>query len=160
MEPNWKSGPTYPEPTSSEHAIDRQPAGYDFDGVRVREAERVDGEPLLAIREAYSCRRDGCEADPSKAHVYALSDVSARTLQIARYAHPFDQPLTDEIVEFLAMNAEIMDYDEGPIIAFEIGDRLVGYAYPHFTDHHDFDGPCYGRVEPEPDVHAHKYDDI
>jgi hypothetical protein len=147
-DPAWKSGPTYPEPTASEHAIDPQPNGYDVDGVGVNEAEHIDGEPLCAVREAYSCSREGCDTYPSKDHVYALTDVSKRTLQIARYAHPFDEPLTDEIAEFLAERAEVMDYDNAPIIAFRIGDQLVGYVYPNVTIEDNFDSPCYGRVEP------------
>lgn len=148
MEPNWKSGPTYPEPTSSEHAIDPMPNGHDIDGVGVNEAERIDGEALCAVREAYSCSREGCDTSPRKDHVYALSDVSERTLQIVRYAHPFDEPLAEEIVEFLATRVEVMDYDDAPVIAFRIGDQLVGYVYPSFTIEEGFDGPCYGRVEP------------
>jgi len=184
-DPAWKSGPSHPEPTASEHAINPEPAGYDHDGVGVNEAERVDGEPLSAVREAYSCSRDGCDADPQRNHVYALTDVSERVQRIAEYVvrneEWFDgvvRSLTDEhLVEFLAPRATIVDYDEGPILGFEVGEDTVssngskrgssedssdrdtiGYVYPHFTDESGFGGSCYGRVEPEPDINAHRYD--
>jgi len=158
-DPSWKSGPSYPEPTSSEHAIDPQPAGWDHDGVGRKEAERVDGEALCAVREAYSCHRDGCDTDARKDHVYALSDVSERVQQAARHAIDYtDEPATEDIVEYLAIHATIVDYDEGPILAFEFGDDEFGYVYPNFTDEHGFGGPCYGHVEPEPDINAHRYD--
>mgnify|MGYP006279819219 CR=1 FL=1 len=178
-DPSWKSGPTYPEPTDSEHAIDPEPAGYDHDGVGRDEAERVDGEALCAVREAYSCSRDGCDADPRRAHVYALSDVSRRVQQAA--AHAIDsrgsgttrnraslaegneadyteEPTAEDLIEYLAVHAVIVDYDEGPILGFEFGDDEFGYVYPHFTDESGFGGPCYGHVEPEPDINAHRYD--
>lgn len=158
-DPSWKSGPTYPEPTSSEHAIDPEPAGWDHDGVGRKEAERVDGEALCAVREAYSCSRDGCDTDARKDHVYALSDVSERVQQAARHAISWtDEPGTEDIVEYLAIHATIVDYDEGPILAFAFGDDTLGYVYPHFTDEDGFGGPCYGHVEPEPDINAHRYD--
>lgn len=176
-DPSWKSGPSYPEPTSSEHAISPEPAGWDHDGVGRKEAERVDGEALCAVREAYSCSRDGCDTDARKDHVYALSDVSERVQQAARHAIDVSRrdaarsprslaegneaDYTDEredIVEYLAIHATIVDYDEGPILAFEFGDDELGYVYPHFTDEQGFGGPCYGHVEPEPDINAHRYD--
>jgi hypothetical protein len=158
-DPSWKSGPTYPEPTSSEHAIDPEPAGYDHDGVGRDEAERVDGAALCAVREAYSCSRDGCDVSPRRIHVYALSDVSDRLMKIARHAIDYtDDPEEGDFVEFFAVRAQVVDYDEGPILGFEVGDDTIGYVYPHFTDEHDFGGPCYGHVEPEPDINAHRYD--
>lgn len=158
-DPSWKSGPSYPEPTSSEHAIGPEPAGWDHDGVGRDEAERVDGEALCAVREAYSCSRDGCDTDPRRNHVYALSDVSERVQQSARHAIDYtDEPGTEDIVEYLAINATIVDYDEGPILAFHFGDDEFGYVSPHFTDEHGFGGPCYGHVEPEPDLDAYRYD--
>jgi len=188
-DPAWKSGPTYPEPTSSEHAIGPEPAGWDHDGVGRKEAERVDGEALCAVREAYSCSRDGCDTDARKDHVYALSDVSERVQQAASRAIDVsrrdaarsprslaegneadytDEPEAVDIIEYLAINATIVDYDGGPILAFEFtdseesdapnqssrsaterfGEDELGYVYPHFTDEHGFGGPCYGHVEP------------
>jgi len=176
-DPAWKSGPTYPEPTSSEHAIGPEPAGWDHDGVGRKEAERVDGEALCAVREAYSCSRDGCDTDARKDHVYALSDVSERVQQAASRAIEYtDEPEAVDIIEYLAINATIVDYDEGPILAFEFtdseesdapnqssrsaterfGEDELGYVYPHFTDEHGFGGSCYGHVEPEPDINAHR----
>ena len=158
-DPSWKSGPTYREPTDSEHAIDPEPAGYDHDGVGRDEAERVDGEALCAVREAYSCSRDGCDADPRRAHVYALSDVSQRVQQAAAHAIDYtEEPTAEDLIEYLAVHAVIVDYDEGPILGFEFGDDEFGYVYPHFTDESGFGGPCYGHVEPEPDINAHRYD--
>jgi len=178
-DPSWKSGPTYPEPTDSEHAIDPEPAGYDHDGVGRDEAERVDGEALCAVREAYSCSRDGCDADPRRAHVYALTDVSRRVQQAAAHAIDYtEEPTAEDLIEYLATHAVIVDYDEGPILGFEFGDGAdsgesasssaesaasadedeFGYVYPHFTDESGFGGPCYGHVEPEPDINAHRYD--
>jgi len=158
-DPAWKSGPSHPEPTASEHAISPEPAGYDHDGVGVNEAERVDGEPLSAVREAYSCSRDGCDADPQRNHVYALTDVSERVQQAAAYAIDYtEEPTAEDLIEYLAINAVVVDYDEGPILGFEFGDDTFGYVPPHFTDESGFGGSCYGRVEPEPDINAHRYD--
>lgn len=157
-DPDWKSGPTRPEPTASDHAIDPEPA-YDHDGVGRKEAERVDGEALCAVREAYVCHRDGCDVDARKDHVYALTDVSADVREDARVAIDYtDDPTTEDVIEYLATNATIVDYDEVPILGFEFGDDERGYVYPHFTDESGFGGPCYGRVEPSPDVNAHRYD--
>jgi hypothetical protein len=151
-DPSWKRGPKEPSPTDSEHAIDPQPSGYDHDGVGKSEAERIDGAALCAVREVYSCSRDGCDISPRKNHVYALTDVSDRVIQAASHAIEYaDDPGTDAVIEYLAMHATIVDYDMGPILGFEFGDAELGYVSPSVTVEEGFDGPCYGHAEPDPE---------
>jgi len=158
-DPQWKSGPSRNEPTDSEHAIDPEPVNYDHDGVGRDEAERVDGEPLCAVREAYVCCRDGCDATPQKSHVYALTDVSKRVRKAASHAiEHTDNPSDEDVVEYLATHVTTVDYDEGPILAFEFGEETLGSLHAHFTNASGFSGPCYGRAEPSPDINAHRYD--
>jgi hypothetical protein len=158
-DPSWKSGPTRREPTDSEHAIAPEPAGYDIDGVGTSEAERVRGESLCAVREAYSCRREGCDTDPSKSHVYSLTDVSERVQQAARYAISHtDDPTTRDVIEYLATHATVVDYEANPALGFTFGDETFGRVFPQLTTQSGFSGPCYGRNEPSPDVHAYRYD--
>lgn len=160
-DPSWKSGPTYPEPTDSEHAIDPQPIGHDLDGVGVGEAERIDGAPLLAVREAYVCLREGCDVDANKVHVYSLDDVGAEPKRAAReVCEQFEGPTSDDdILVTLAERAFIIEHDgEEPIIGFDFGGEELGYVYPQETIESGFGGACYGHEAPDPDVNAYRYD--
>lgn len=149
----------YSEPTDSEHAIDPEPVGYDHDGVGRDEAKRVDGVAFHAVRESYRCTRDGCDTDARKHHIYALSDVDEEVQATAFEEIEWtNSPNAEDLVEWLSMRATIVDYDESPILGFEHEGEAIGYLEPRFTQEQGFDGPCYGHVEPEPDVHAHRYD--
>jgi hypothetical protein len=158
-DPSWKSGPPEPRHRHSEHAIDPEPAGHDIDGVGIDEAERIDGEPLCAVREAYGCHRDGCDVDARKDHLYSLSDVSERVRRIVRGVITYtDDPSVEDEVEYLATHAVVRDYDEGPILGVTVGEDTIGYIYPQITDVSGFGGACFGREEPNPDVDAYRYD--
>lgn len=153
-DPSWKSGPTYPEPTASEHRLNEE-SDIEIDGVGINEAEQIGGEPLCAVREYLSCTREGCDANLDKNHVYALSDVSERVQQIARNAIDWvDEPADEDVMEWLAADVSIIDYDETPIIGFEIGEDTVGYVYPQTTIESDeLGGACYGKDDYVPEPH-------
>lgn len=154
-DPAWKSGPTIPEPSASEHAFDihEAPTASDIDGVGVDEAERIDGTPLLAVREVWRCPRDGCDASHRRVHLYRLEDVDEAHRIMASNEAP-------DRVEFIASHATIVDHDsEHPYIGFEVDGDVHGYVGPCETITTDnIRGPCYGRVEPEPDLESYRYD--
>lgn len=165
-DPSWKSGPPEPNHHHSEHAIDPEPAGYDFDGFGRDEMEEVDGEALVTIQEAYSCHRDGCDAMPRKRHLYTSLEASTWLHKACeRAGHggldvepTYNDEWSELAVEYFAMNATIVDYDHVPIVGVEFGEDTFGYVYPEVTKEDDFSGSCYGRSEPNPDVNAHRYD--
>jgi hypothetical protein len=151
-DPAWKSGPTYDKATDSEHALDIEPAGIDIDGVGVDEAERVDGTPLVATFETFSCRRDMCDESEKRRHVYTLESVSDDVKAAARDDIPWtDEPTDEDLVEYIATRVQVVDYDEGPVLGFDDGSEL--YITPTLTITDKAHGPCYGeadRPDPEP----------
>lgn len=136
-DPSWKSGPTYPEPTASEHAIDPQPDGADFDGFGVDEAERVEGEPLVAIQEVHYCARDGCDEGLIRRRLFTTYYLT----------HEEEEALRDtagcELAEYVWEHAERTDVetvkipiDGGPLY---ITEETSVEDQPH--------GECYGHVD-------------
>lgn len=150
-DPAWKSGPTEPKPTSSSHAIapeDFAHAPFDFDGFGRDEAEAVDGEPLIVIRERVECRREGCDAAHSRSMLFTthtLGDDDETRLR-RDSSLSADAALAEHVWE----HAERVDVDTIDVNGVTITpERII---------EDEASGPCYGRVEPEPDVHAHRYD--
>lgn len=153
--------PPDPSPSASEHAIEpmyEEPSGIDIDGVGVDEAERIDGEPLLAVREVFRCPRDGCEASLRRVHLYRLDDVDRPAV-----ADAYGPGITNaDPVEFLATRATIVDHDgEHPYIGFETDGEPADYVRPCDTiESGSVDGPCYGHVEPNPDIDSYRYEEL
>lgn len=147
-DPQWKSGPTYPEPTASEH--DERMTAVDMDGVGRDEADEY-GDLFCATFVRRYCGRDGCEADTQQRWVYHLDDVSERTKQAARHAIDWtDDPTDEDIIEALSVRAEVIDWDAQPVISFVFGDDHLGYVYPHASvGEGSMSGQCYGHVEPD-----------
>ena len=150
-DPAWKSGPPEPKHRHSEHRISS--AGHDLNGVGRKEAEQIEGEPLMAVREAFVCSREGCDADPSVTYLYGERGVSRRVRQACGWATD-----PDWWYEYFCEHCEIVDWDGGPILGVRFGDDTLGYVTPQTTIEDGFGGACYGRSEPSPDVNAYRYD--
>jgi len=167
-DPDWKSGPPEPKHSHSEHQIHPEDAVFDFDGPSVEEVEAVDGTICTTVVESMGCSRDGCNAEIYHSHCYTIESVSDRVQQVLLYAVDFDDvTITDDvIVEYIAKNTVIVDYDETPIIGFQFDDDntynrpemshshpddkdVLGYVYPvrTFTDN-TATGACHGRADP------------
>ena len=152
-DPSWKSGPTYDKPTDSEHALDIEPAGIDIDGVGVDEAERVDGTPLVATFETFSCRRDMCDEAEKRRHVYVLEDVSDTVIAEVRGKIDWtDEPTDEDLIEYIATNVKVVDYDDGPVLGF--GKEFDLYLPARLTITDKAHGPCYGHEEPDPEPYG------
>lgn len=155
-DPSWKKhGPPDPKPTASEHHFGEP--SLDLDGVGRSEAERIDGEPLVAVREYYHCRRDGCEGERSKVHLYRVEDVPDEPY---RALCGSDTAGIDP-VEVLAEQVTIVEHDgEEPFIGFSVApNKTVGYVGPCETvEGMRGGGECYGHVEPNPDIESYRYD--
>lgn len=151
-DPSWKKGPTYSDPTDSEHALDIEPAGIDIDGVGVDEAKKVDGTPICITQEKFMCMRDMCDESAKKRHIYALEDVSDTVIAEVRDEVDWtDDPTDEDLVEYIATNVEVVDYDEGPVLGF--GQTFDLHLPPRLTITDEAHGPCYGeagRPDPEP----------
>lgn len=149
-DPAWKSGPTYPEPTASEHAIHPEDFGHggDWDGFGKSEAERVEGVPLVAIQEAATCSRDGCDAMHTRRLLFTthtLTDDEEARLR----SHAFDS--TDDcLAEHVWSEGERVDIE-----TIEVDG--IGVSVEETVEDEPL-GECYGHVEPEPDINAHRYD--
>lgn len=151
-DPDWKSGPTYPEPTSSDHDIwSDEPSGEDFDGFGVNEAKSVDGEPLLAIQEVHNCGRDGCDAQLMRRHLFTTEDLTP-TEEVALRGVAGDS--VELMANYVFENAERIDIDaiEVPL---EEGTLIIN-AEQCIEDAPR--GDCFGHKEPEPDIDAYRYD--
>jgi hypothetical protein len=152
-DPSWKKGPTYDKPTDSEHALDIEPAGIDIDGVGVDEAEQVDGTPLVATFETFSCLRDGCDEAEKRRHVYVLEDVPDHEVQIIKSLIGWtDDPTEDDVIDYIATHLDVIDYDEAPVVGFD--DESDVYLTPRLTITDEAHGPCYGHEEPSPEPYG------
>jgi hypothetical protein len=150
-DPAWKSGPTHPEPTSSDHAIapeDFGCGGFDFDGFGVDEAEQVEGEPLVVIMEQAVCSRDGCDAAHERRLLFttqplsdfekfALGSLSAPDTP-AVYVHEHAERVGPETIE---VHVENDNY----------GAEMDVQITAERTIEDEATGSCYGRVEPDPE---------
>ena len=149
-DPAWKSGPTYPEPTASDHAIHPEDFGHsggDWDGFGVNEAEMVEGVPLVAVQEVATCSRDGCDATHKRRLLFTthtLTDEEEATLR----ANAYDTS-DESLAEYVHEEGERVDIE-----TIEIDG--IGVSVEE-TVENEAEGPCYGRVEPEPDINAHRY---
>jgi hypothetical protein len=154
-DPAWKSGPTYDKPTDSEHALDIEPAGIDIDGVGVDEAERVDGTPITTTQEGFVCLRDMCDESEKRRHIYVLEDVANSILSDVREQIDWtDSPTDEDLVEYIAVNCRVVDYDEAPILGFEDGSEDDLYLTARLTITDEAHGPCYGHEEPDPEPYG------
>jgi len=152
-DPSWKKGPTHDNPTDSEHALDVQPAGIDIDGVGVDEAEQVDGTPICTTMESFSCMRDMCDASERRRHIYVLEDVSDTVVAEVREGIDWtDSPTDDDVVEYIAENVKVVDYDEKPVLGF--GQKFDLYLPARLTITDEAHGPCYGHEEPDPEPYG------
>lgn len=153
-DPSWKKGPTYNDATDSEHALDAQSTAIDIDGVGVDEAEKVDGTPICTTQEKFTCMRDMCDESEKRRHIYVLEDVAAERLSEIRAEIDWtDEPTDEDLVEYIATNVEVVDYDEAPILGFDDGSEDDIYLTPRLTITDKAHGPCYGeadRPDPEP----------
>jgi len=153
-DPSWKSGPTYNDPTDSEHALDVETAGIDIDGVGVDEDEKVDGTPICTTQEMFTCMRDMCDESAKKRHIYVLEDVSDAVIAEVRAEIDWaDDPTDEDLVEYIATNVDVVDYDEAPVLGFDDGGDGGIYLKPRLTITDEAHGPCYGeadRPDPEP----------
>ena len=139
-DPAWKSGPTHPEPTSSEHGIHPEDFGRnsDWDGFGVDEAEQVEGEPLVAIQEVATCSRDGCDATHKRRLLFTtqpLSDDEKHALDLVS--------APDEPGAYVHEHAERIDMETIEIDETSISAEKIIENEPS--------GPCYGHVEPDPE---------
>lgn len=147
-DPSWKSGPTYPEPTSDEHALDCEPSGSDWDGFGKSEAEDVEGEPLVALQEYYSCHRDHCDEGMTRRLLFTTYYLTDEAEEALREAAPHD------LGEYVWDKGERVDVDT---IEVPVEGGVIGVTVEK-TIEDDALGPCYGHEEPEPDLEAYRYD--
>jgi hypothetical protein len=142
-DPAWKSGPTYQEPTDSEHDIrpeDFGSGGFDFDGFGVDEAEQVEGDPLIVIQESATCSRDGCDATHTRRLLFTtqpLSDAEEHALDIVSGGEP---------------SAYVWDQAErvGPE-SIQVDETRITAETVVTSGNYESKGSCYGGVEPDPE---------
>jgi len=152
-DPSWKKGPTYSDPTDSEHALDVEPAGIDIDGVGVDEAEKVDGTPICTTQEKFTCMRDMCDESEKRRHIYVLEDVSDTVIAEVRAEIDWtDDPTDEDLVEYIATNVNVVDYDESPVLGF--GQMFDLHLPARLTITDEARGPCYGHEEPDPEPYG------
>ena len=153
-DPSWKSGPTYNDPTDSEHALDIEPAGIDIDGVGVDEAEKVDGTSICVTIERFTCMRDMCDGMENRRHIYVLEDVSETVIaEVCAEIDWTDDPTDEDLIEYIATNVDVVDYYEAPVLGFKDGSEDDLYLPARLTITDEAHGPCYGeadRPDPEP----------
>jgi hypothetical protein len=140
-DPSWKSGPSNPEPTSSEHAIHPEDFGQssaDWDGFGVDEAEQVEGEPLVALQEVATCTRDGCDATHKRRLLFTthtLTDEEEARLHRHSEPHGLNVYVHDHGER---VDIETIEVDGISITVEEIIENEPQRA-------------CYGHVEPDPE---------
>jgi hypothetical protein len=149
-DPSWKSGPVESTPNSSDHAIDPHDFGetYDLDGFGVDEAEIVEGTPLVTIQEASFCSRDGCDAAHWRRFLFTTEGLDDDKENRLRQSVGCEDD--ESLAEYVFDNAERVNID-----AIEV-DGITIAAERTVED--EATGGCYGRVEPSPNVDAHRYD--
>lgn len=153
-DPSWKSGPKEPEPSASEHAIHPEDFGAgDWDGFGKSEAEQVEGVPLVTVQEVATCSRDGCDAAHKRRLLFTthtLTEEEERALRDSAF-----EVSDSALAEYVWEHGERVDIEtiEVPV---EGGDAIGVSVETTVED--EANGACYGRVEPDPDVHAHRYD--
>jgi hypothetical protein len=140
MEPDWKKGPTYGEPTSTEHAISPEDFGqhFDLDGFGRDEAEMVDGDPLVAIQEVAQCSREGCEAAHRRRLLFTTQPLSEKAQYVLRTVSGPDGP-----------SAYAFDH------ATRVGPETIQVGSMEIQAEHIVDdeptGACHGTVQPDPE---------
>jgi len=141
--PQPPTNPPEPSPSSSEHEF-RHPY-FDEDGVGADAAEELD-EPLIAVYETHSCARGGCDAQRRYEHSFDYTDGDSRTQQIICETVRRSGVYSDA-AQYATEHAEMIDYDDGPVVAIRVGDEKIGYIYPSLTNDMSDSGPCYGHVD-------------
>lgn len=157
--PSPPTNPPEPRYTHSDHCLNEEPL-FDFDGPGVDESEMVDSPITVVVRERYTCRREGCDASGGYNHLYTLDGLSDGVRKAVRHAarqqswydHVEDgkhHPVTEEDeVEYVAMNATIVEYDHKPILGIEFGEDVFGYVRPdESVEKGHIDGECFGQPE-------------
>lgn len=146
-DPSWKSGPKERKPTATDHAITEEDFAhaFDFDGFGVNEAEMVDGEPLVAIRESVECHRDGCDAVHRRSLLFTTKPLSDDEKHALRIVSGVDTPAA-----YVAHNAERADVETIEVDGTAITAEKIVENEPS--------GSCFGLSEPSPDVDAYRYD--
>lgn len=134
--------PPEPEHEHSHHRIEHRPDGSDFDGFGHIEAERVEGEPLVVVRDSVTCAREGCHATERRYYLFTtetLSDDEWSTLEVASGV--------GSIGEYVHEHAERVDVD-----AIEV-DGIRIDAEDTITE--EVKGVCHGRPErPDPEPYG------
>lgn len=148
--PSPPTSPPGPKHTHSDHRLNEEPI-LDFDGPGRDEAEMVDSPITVVVRERFTCRREGCDANGGHNHLYTLDGLSDELRSAVEYASNDDYEEAE--VEYVAMNATIVDYDEQPILGIEFGDDTFGYVYPdESVSKGRIGGECHGQPErPDPE---------
>jgi hypothetical protein len=156
MEPAWKSGPTYEEPTSSEHAIssDNFRLEYaDWDGFGRDEEAMVEGDPLVVLMERAECSRDGCDADYRRRLLFTthtLTDENVILLAALSGAKP--------MAEYVSEHGERVDEEtiEVPINAEAPSKMSTLSVSAERVNDDEPRGDCYGRSEWVPNDDRYK----
>lgn len=140
------TAPPEPKYSHSEHEI-HEPCGYDIDGFGVSEVDKIDGEPLTVVQEAYTCSREFCDHSPSVRYLYGTTAVSPRLRAACEYAAGDDGVW----YEYAGTHCEVVDYDDGPILGVRFGEDVFGYICPSVTLDSELrrGGTCHGRSEPD-----------
>lgn len=141
--PQPPTNPPEPSPSSSEHEF--EPPHCELDGVG---SDADVDEPLVSVWETSSCFRDGCDAQRQYCYSFDYTDADDRTQQIIRETVRRSD-VYDSGAQYAAEHAEMVDYDDGPVVAIRVGDDTVGYIYPHYADNNSShaSGPCYGEID-------------
>lgn len=133
-DPKWKSGPTYPEPTSDTHFISEESQGYVWDGFGQDEAEQVEGEPVVVVHERYSCSRDNCDEAETRRLLFTTWTLTDS--EMSHIESHVDVPLSEFVYEF----GERVDEET---IEVEVSGRTIGISVEE-TITHEAVGKCYG----------------
>jgi len=151
--PTPPTNPPEPKYTHSDHDTGVEPI-LDFDGPSVSEEEKTDSPIAVVVRERYTCRRDGCDASGGHNHLYTLDGLSERLMQCITYAvkdaswNTSEVTWGESIIEYVAMNARVIDYDEKPVLTIDFNGDTLGYIYPEESvEKGHIGGECHGRVD-------------
>jgi hypothetical protein len=142
------------KPSASEHHLSEP--SYDHDGPSVKQQEQMDSPILHVITEHYSCVRDGCDAAETRDYLYTMDGMSDRLQAAVRgavrrrehgsWADDCDE--TELMAEYVATHAEIVDYDDGPVLDIDIGGHKLGYwTHDRCDERRTASGQCYGHID-------------
>lgn len=110
--------------THDDHHFDATPDDIETDGVGADEAEKVTGTHFVAVHCVWRCNARHCHESRTERYVYTLENLvdSVDEMEMA-----------DISVESAALDAHVVDWDEGPVVAVGTEDDPVGYCQPALT---------------------------